>query len=368
LAVFNKLVIIGVGLIGGSLGMALCNRRIAETVVGVGRDKEKLNAALKCGAIHQASLNPLQAVAEAEIVVLSAHLSANQELLRDISPHLTPGTVVTDVGSVKGEIVRTAQELMPEGVFFVGGHPMAGSEQQGIAGADPYLFENAYYILTPTPDLPVWALEKVKAMARGVGARVIELSPMEHDLAVAALSHLPHVIAYSLVNSLTLLPGGDKFLPLAAGGFRDTTRIALSNPGMWRDILMANQEMLTNVLGLFKQELQLLESAVLSNHKEDIDLFLQRAKEIRASIPAKTKGYLPVLFEILVTIPDHPGSIANVAGILAREGINIADIEILRVREGEGGSVRLGFAAEDEQDNAIFTLRAAGIQVVKRGG
>jgi len=368
LTVFKKIVIIGVGLIGGSLGMALCNRRVAETVVGVGRNKESLNAALQCGAIHQASLNPLQAVTEAEIVVLAAHLSANQGLLIDISPYLTPGTVVTDVGSVKGKIIRTAQELMPRGTFFVGGHPMAGSERQGIAGADPYLFENAYYILTPTPDLPVWALEKTRVMARGIGARVIELTPEEHDLAVAALSHLPHVVAYSLVNSLTLLPGGDKFLPLAAGGLRDTTRIALSNPRMWRDILLANQEMLTYVLGLFKQELRLLENTILSNQEEDIDLLLQRAKKVRASIPAKTKGYLPVLFEILVTIPDHPGSIANVTGLLAQEGINIADIEILRVREGEGGSVRLGFATEGEQDNAIITLRAAGVQVVKRGG
>ncbi len=367
MAFFKKVAIIGLGLIGGSLGMALCNRRLAETVVGVGRSEENLSQALQCGAVHEATKDFHRAVAGAEIVILAAHLKANQELLAGISPFLSPGTVVTDVGSVKGDIVRSARRLIPPGSFFIGGHPMAGSERQGIAGADPYLFENAFYILTPSPDLPKWALEKIRTMVQGTGARVIEMTAEEHDLAVAALSHLPHLVAYTLVNSLSALPQGERFLPLAAGGFRDTTRIALSSPEMWRDIFMANREALLAVLDSFKRELKLLESAVQRADEEEILAVLHRAKAVRESVPAKTKGYLPALFEILIAIPDRPGAIANVAGILAREGINIADIEILRVREGEGGSVRLGFATEQEQEAAVGTLRRAGIQVVKRG-
>ncbi len=366
MAFFKRIVIIGVGLIGGSLGMALRNRRLADTVVGVGRSEENLRAALQCGAIDRAAREPLPAVAQADIVVLAAHLKVNRELLKEIAPCLSPGTVVTDVGSVKGDIVRLARGLMPAGSFFVGGHPMAGSERQGIAGADPYLFENAFYILTPLRDQPEWALRKVRTMVQGVGARVIELTPEEHDLAVAALSHLPHLVAYALVNSLAGLPEGERFLPLAAGGFRDTTRIALSNPLMWRDIFLFNREMLLIVLGSYKRELALLEEAVRHSSEEELVTLLQRAREMRESLPARTKGYLPEFFEILVAVPDRPGAIASVTGILAREGVNIADIEIMRIREGEGGSVRLGFATEEEQEAAVQALRRTGMQVVKR--
>lgn len=366
MALFQKVVIIGVGLIGGSLGMALCNRQLADVVVGVGRSEENLRAALQCGAVHRTAREPRRAAAEAEIVVLAAHLRANRELLKEIAPCLASGTVVTDVGSVKGDIVRLAGSVMREGPVFIGGHPMAGSERQGLTGADPYLFENAFYILTPLPDQPEWAVGKIRAMVRGIGARVIELAPEEHDLAVAALSHLPHLVSYALVNALASLPEGERFLPLAAGGFRDTTRIALSNPFMWRDIFLANREMLLAMLDAYKRELALLEEAVRSASGDELEGRLQIAKEMRESLPVKTKGYLPVLFEILVAVPDRPGAIAGVAGILAREGVNIADIEIMRIREGEGGSVRLGFATGEEQEAAVAALRAAGVQVVKR--
>lgn len=366
MAIFRKVVIIGVGLMGGSLGLALCNRRLADTVLGVGRREENLRAALQCGAIHQASTDPGRAVADAEIVILAAHMRVNQELLKEISPYLSPGTVVTDVGSVKGGIVRLACQLMPPETFFIGGHPMTGSEKQGIAGADPYLFENAFYLLTPLPGLPAWVLDKVRTMTQSVGARVIEMTPEEHDLAVAALSHLPHLVSCALVNALAVLPAGERFLPLAAGGFRDTTRIALSNPLMWRDIFLSNRDMLLAMLKSFQQELELLENTIRCSSENGLLDILQRAKAVRENVPAKTKGYLPVLFEILVTIPDQPGSIANVTGILGREEINIADLEILRVKEGEGGSVRLGFATEKEQEAAVFALRKAGIQVITR--
>jgi len=287
LALFQKVVIIGVGLIGGSLGLALCRRRLAETVVGAGRSKENLRAALQCGAIHQAAGDPRRAAAEAEIVVLAAHPRANRELLAEIAPGLAPGTVVTDVGSVKEDIVRFAGGVMREGTVFVGGHPMAGSERQGLAGADPYLFENAFYILTPLPGQPAWAVDKVRAMVRGIGAQAIELTPEEHDLAVAALSHLPHLVAYALVNSLASLPAGERLLPLAAGGFRDTTRIALSSPVMWREIFLVNREKVLALLDVYKRELALLEEAVQKADGDALEARLQRAKELRESIPGR---------------------------------------------------------------------------------
>jgi prephenate dehydrogenase len=363
---FKKIVIAGLGLIGGSLGMALCRRGIAEEVYGLEKNQDKLRAAVECGAVHRGSIRLREALEGAEIVILAAPLGENLRLLREIAPYLAEGAVVTDVGSVKGEIARLAGQVLFPPVYFVGGHPMAGSEQQGIGGADPYLFENALYILTPLQDLPAWVLEKMRVLVAGIGARVIVLTPEEHDLAVAALSHLPHLVACALVNSLAALPNKERFLPLAAGGFRDTTRIALSNPLLWQEIFLSNREMLLAALHSFRTQLVSLEEAVRRGAGEEVLSLLHSARELRKSVPVRTKGYLPALFEILLTIPDRPGTLAFVAGVLAKEGINIADIEILRVREGEGGSVRIGFVSGEEQEAAVRALRKAGVQVVKR--
>ena len=359
------MVIVGVGLIGGSLGLSLIGRSLASTVVGVGRNPENLRLAVECGAIHEAAENLAAAVAGADLVVLAAHVGAVNGLLKEMLPSLTEGTVVTDVSSVKVKIVRFAAELMPPGVFFVGGHPMAGSEQQGVKGADPYLFENAYYILTPLPNTPRFACDRVKNMAEGVGARVVEMAPEEHDRAVAAVSHLPHLTAVALVRTLVSLSDGEKFLPLAAGGFRDSTRIAQSNPLMWRDIFLSNSDMLLDMCGSFRRQLELLENAVAAGDGQRILDLLEEAREVRRHAPAKTKGYLPALYPIMVSVPDRPGAIADLAAQLGAAGINIADIEILRVREGVGGSVRVAFAAEDEQNLAVEELRKRGMQVVK---
>ncbi|MGB9802570.1 prephenate dehydrogenase dimerization domain-containing protein, partial [Desulfofundulus sp.] len=232
--------------------------------------------------------------------------------------------------------------------------------------ADPYLFENAFYIITPLPDTPLQALEKVRKLAAGVGAKVVEMTPAEHDRAVAAVSHLPHLVAATLVNTLVNLPGGEGFLPLGAGGFRDTTRVAAGNPSMWRDILLSNAQAVTMVLDAFRQQLDLVEEAIKNREGERILNLLGRASQARKQIPASMRGYLGTMYEIVAGVPDRPGMIARVAGLLGDAGINISDIEIIRVREGEGGSVRLAFATVAEQEEAAEILRRAGYQVVKR--
>lgn len=363
---FNKVTIIGVGLIGGSLGMSLCRRNLARQVIGVDFDGAGLTQALQCGAIHRAAASPAEGVKEAQLIILATPVRTSVAVAKEIMPHLAPGTVITDVGSTKAWVVKEIEKILAPGISFVGGHPMAGSERAGINGADQYLFENAFYMITPTDKTPRWALHKITAMVQGIGARVIEMSPQEHDMAVAAVSHLPHFLAAVLVNTLSAMPMGEKYLPLAAGGFRDTTRIAAGNPLMWRDIFLSNQDMVLRAIKEFRSQLDLMESAILKNDGENIILKLQQAREVRQSIPAKTKGYLPALFEITVTVPDRPGVIAEISGWLGKEGINITDIEILRVREGEGGTMRLAFAHQWEQEQALFILREKGIGVNKR--
>lgn len=363
---FKRVAIIGVGLIGGSLGMALCARGLAAEVVGAGSRPESLSLAREMGAIHRAAASPAAGVAGADLVVIATPVSATLQVLEEISPYLEPGSVVTDVGSTKASIVRGAEEVLPAGIGFVGGHPMAGSEQTGVRGADPYLFENAFYVVTPTAGTSPVALATVKKMVAGVGARLVQMEPARHDLAVAAVSHLPHLLAASLVNTVMRMPESDEVLPLAAGGFRDTTRIAAGSPVMWRDIFSDNREQVLKMIGRFRAELERFESMIGQEEREAIYDNLEFAKQARSGLPARTKGYLPCLFEIVVTVPDRPGVIAGFTAHLARAGLNISDIEILRVREGEGGTIRLGFATGEEQEQAVEVLKDKGYTVRRR--
>ncbi|BAF59802.1 prephenate dehydrogenase [Pelotomaculum thermopropionicum SI] len=363
---FNRVAIVGVGLIGGSLGMAICARGLAREVVGTGSRLENLRLAVEMGAVHYFKEKPADGVAGADLVIIATPVSVTIPVLKEILPHLSPGSVITDVGSVKAGIVYQAEELVCSGISFVGGHPMAGSERSGVAGADPYLFENAYYLITPTARTGAHALEAVKRLVAGIGAKVIEMDPDRHDLAVAAVSHLPHFLAAVLVNTISQMPESNEILPLAAGGFRDTTRIAAGNPAMWRDIFMANRERLLHMIRRFRTELDLFESAIAHDQTGYVLSKLEEARRVRSGLPARSKGYLPCLFEIVAAIPDQPGALARLTAHLAGAGINITDIEILRVREGEGGTVRVGFATESEQEGSYRLLKEKGYTVRKR--
>ncbi len=346
--------------------MALCAGGLAREVVGTGSRPESLHLALEMGAIHRFTLSLAEGVTGADLVIIATPVSVTISVLRGISTYLSPGAVVTDVGSTKTAIVYQAEKMLAPGISFVGGHPMAGSEQAGVRAADPYLFENAIYLITPTANTHPPAQETVKKLAEGVGAKVVMMEPEWHDLAVAAVSHLPYLLAATLVNTSARLPESKRILSLAAGGFRDTTRIASSSPVMWRDIFMTNREQLLAVLQRFRAELDFFESIIEQGHGEAIKDSLERAQKVRSCLPVRTRGYLPCLFEIVLTVPDRPGTIADFTACLATAGINISDIEILRVREGEGGTIMLAFATEEEQERAVQLLMKQGYAVRKR--
>lgn len=355
----DRCVIIGVGLIGGSLGLALNERGLARHITGVDTSEQNLKAALAGGAIHEiAELD--RAVSRADLVVLATPVGAMPGLLRETGKYLKRGAVVTDVGSTKLNIVEQAEAVL--GGRFVGGHPMAGSETTGFTGADPYLFENAFYLLTPTSRTAGDALALVRKVVEAIGAHVMEMSPEQHDLATAAISHLPHLVAVSLVNAVAGLPFGEKALALAAGGFRDTTRIAAGNPVMWRDIFLANRARVLEALDGFRGAVEQMETALRQGDGEQILQILSAAGKTRRELPVRSKGYLPRLYEVVVTVPDRPGVIAMLAGMLAGAGINIAEIEILRAREGYDGTIRIAFTTPEEQEQAAGVLRANEIK------
>ncbi|MFZ3172211.1 MAG: prephenate dehydrogenase [Carboxydocellales bacterium] len=360
--IFKRICIIGVGLIGGSLGMAVIQRGLAGEVVGVVRNQENLELALATAAIHRGTPDPIAGVEGADLVVLATPVGAYAPILKLIKPYLSPDAVITDVGSTKEKVVREAEEILGDQSAFIGGHPMAGSEQAGVKGADPYLFENAVYLLTPTVLTSQSALHKIANLCSALGAKVMTFTPEEHDQMVAAVSHLPHLIAATLVNTVSKLQQEfPQTLQLAAGGFKDTTRVAMGNPTMWRDILLSNQAHVLGLITKFQQTLTLLEEDIREAASADLVGKLESAQELRQKLPKKLKGYWPELYEIVVTVPDKPGMIAQIAAILAEEQINIADIEILRVREGEGGTIRLGFTLPGNDEAAIRILRSKGI-------
>lgn len=359
-----KVAIIGVGLIGGSLGMALVQRGVAQEVVGFDPDPATRNLALQVEAVHDMASSITGACRGAEVVVLATPVGVMKQVAGEVKAAVTPGTVVTDVGSTKEDLVTWLERVFLPEIFYIGGHPMTGAEITGLKGADPYLFENAVYVVTPTEQTPPPARSKLTGLIRGVGASPLELSPSEHDQIVSAVSHLPHLAAVALVRSVAAFSRDHPQAPLlCAGGFRDTTRVAASNPVIWRDILINNREKLLAVLSYFREALQELEDIVARGDGGGLFCLLEETSAWRQQIPLKYKGLLPGIFDLVVTVPDRPGVIARLAKILADEGINIIDMEIMRVREGEGGSIRLGFQSAEIRASAQAALQRQGIRV-----
>jgi len=282
---FQTVAIIGVGLIGGSLGLALKQRRLAKRVIGVTRRAETLQAALSCGAIDQGSHDPAEAVSEAALVFLCAPVKTIIEQLEAIKSSLPAGCLVTDVGSTKLEICSAASELLPTSVTFIGGHPMAGSEASGVAAARADLFEQATWLLTPTGGTPGASLDRLSSLISALGAKPLVMTPEEHDELTAAVSHIPHLLAAALVNLTTKVSEEHpEALEIAAGGFRDMTRIALGEPGIWRDVFLSNREAVLSQLVELKEEIERLADRMRDGDAEGLQQLLAEAAQARAKL------------------------------------------------------------------------------------
>lgn len=360
--------IIGLGLIGGSMGMSLYRSGFAGRIRGYDLAPEAGREALARRAVHELAPDLPAAAAGADLVILAVPVERIPEVAAVIAPHLKNGAILTDVAATKARLAEIIPPLLPPGAYYVGGHPMAGMERSGIAAADPFLFENAVYLLTPGEDIPPEVIECLVAMVRAVGGLPYFLRPAEHDLMVAAVSHLPHLAAAALVNTASRVeedhPGT---MALAAGGFRDSTRIALGSPVLWREIFRSNRRPLLQVLELFLEELDAFRRELAADQGALLENRLGAAQTAREKLPVKNKGFLTLLHELVVVIEDRPGAIAGVVSLLAAVELNIKDIEILRIREGEGGTLRLAFEDAPALEQAAAILRAEGFQVQVRG-
>jgi prephenate dehydrogenase len=270
--------IIGVGLVGGSIGLALKRRCPRIRVAGVGRRRTSLREAMRVGAIDSAHLDAAEIAGRSDLVILATPVGAFEGHLRAIRPVLRPGAWVTDVGSTKAEVVRAARRVLGPRGPFIGSHPMAGSERKGPAHARADLFDGATCILTPTASTPKGLAARARAFWRMLGMKVLRMTPAAHDRSVAAVSHLPHV-----VSALLMMLPRDADLPLAAGGLRDMTRLAAGDPEVWRDILVTNPVGILRAIERFGELLDDLRREVSLADACGIEAFLRVAKEKRES-------------------------------------------------------------------------------------
>lgn len=278
----KKLVIFGVGLIGGSVALALKKASSATHIVGVGRSTESLNQALKLGIIDAIETNIEAACSDADLILLATPVAQTKAILQSIQPHLEPKTVITDAGSTKSDVLAAAREVLGEKFSqFVGAHPIAGAEKTGPTAAKNDLFVGKNVIITPTPETNMEAASRASDFWKSCGANVSKMSALEHDAVFAAVSHLPHLLAFALVNEIANRPNAAQLFSFAASGFRDFTRIAGSSPEMWRDIALANNTALLKELEAYEKQISALKNMLKNQDERGLQAIFERASIAR---------------------------------------------------------------------------------------
>jgi prephenate dehydrogenase len=354
----TTIAMLGIGLIGGSLALSL-RKDPDNRIIGFDVREDYIDKGLNNGLIHAGTTDLQTAVREADVIIVATPVEQIYALLQQLSClALKPGVIISDVGSTKSGIVEFAKRIFSENITFIGGHPMAGSHKSGVEAAIERLFENAYYVLTPSPATSLEKVSRLSALVSLTNAKVIVMDAHEHDRVVGAVSHFPHIIAALLVN---LIDGYNEenewHKRLAAGGFRDITRIASSNPRMWRDVLLNNRDYLLKMGDDWRRAMDQILEMVACGNGEEIEKFFRDARNFREGLPERQKGALPALYDLYIDIPDHPGEIGRITTLLGTKNINITNLQILETREDLLGVLRISFRNEIELEKGEELLR-----------
>ncbi|GGJ85597.1 prephenate dehydrogenase [Lentibacillus kapialis] len=361
----TTITMIGLGLIGGSLAKSLYASE-DNYIIGCDINPKTLEFALMNEIIDEASSNVTEAAKKADFIILGTPITETLEFLDQLD-NITfeQKVIVTDVSSVKKTVLDKANTLTNQNIRFIGGHPMAGSHKRGIKAAKAHLFENAIYVLSPAKNCPSSAAEALENLLTDTKSHIIKLKADEHDEMTGVISHFPHLIASALVRQAMKWGETYQFIPkLAAGGFRDVTRIASGNPELWQDIFYHNKEKMVRMIDDWTNEMASLKYMLQTDGKSELTAYLKQAKDFRDGLGTKEKGAFPAFYDLYVDIRDQTGAIASVANILAGEGISITNIRILEIREGITGVLRLSVSSKDEQIKSYQVLQQYGYDLM----
>ncbi len=355
---------VGLGLIGGSIAKALKKAAVRTggriQIYACDVKEESLKQAKEDGIADRVFPHAVPDFAQCDYIFLCAPVSGNEENLCALKPFLSPSCILTDVGSVKGKIHAQIAALGMQRQF-IGGHPMAGSERTGYQNSKAYLLENAYYIITPSPLVPKESISRFTDLILMTGAIPLRLSPGQHDYVTAAISHLPHMIAASLVNLVRGCDSKDGVMKMiAAGGFKDITRIASSSPQMWQQICLANTDNISALLTVYIDALKSLRQKLDSRDADALYDFFDSARIYRDSFIEASSGPIKKTYALHLDIPDEAGALAAISTILALNAINIKNIGIVHNREFEEGVLRIEFYDEASIKSALALLRGKG--------
>ena len=357
---------IGLGLIGGSIAKTIRKFHPDYHILAYAKHKETLAAALNCNAIDAVLEEKDERYHTCDYIFLCAPVEYNIEYLKYLKNVISDDCIITDAGSVKGPIHKAVEELGMDHCF-IGGHPMAGSEQSGFEHSSDHLLENAYYILTPGGQVPLEKLTEFSELIDSLGSIPMVLTAEEHDFITAGVSHLPHIIASSLVNLINKLDNEAEYMKtIAAGGFRDITRIASSSPVMWEQICIENHENISSVLDEYIRMLIQIRCSIDNQEASYLYDMFARSRDYRDSIDASSSGLINKTYMLYIDIVDEAGGIATIATILAMEGISIKNIGIIHNREFEQGVLKIEFYEEYALEKGCALMKNVNYIVYER--
>lgn len=344
--------VIGLGLIGGSVALAL-QKAPRTKVFGYDFHEQTRELASTLGVVHEVVEDPAEFAKQADVIIFGTPVNVTLDFMEQLkSWTLKKNVIITDTGSTKAQIMEKAKELRELNITFIGGHPMAGSHKSGITAAKPYLLENAYYMLTPNEGEEIEKLATLDDLLKFTLGKMVVVDAKVHDHMTAVVSHFPHIIAASLVHQLN---GEKKAFPmtssLAAGGFRDITRIASSNPTLWRDITMQNRKELVGQLDTWLDEMGRVRQLLEAGDESAIETYFSNARDVRDNLPI-SNGALYMPYDLYVDIPDYPGVISEVTGYLAQENISIINIRIVETRVDVFGILVISFQSNEDRERA----------------
>lgn len=355
----KRISIIGLGLIGGSIARSLRNSG-KDFIIKAFDKADIIKTALNENVIDK-GVKTVEETIDSDIIFLCLPTDLSLKTLIELAPVLNENTIITDVCGVKGIFETKWKSLNSKGVY-IGGHPMTGKEAGGFENSDPLLFENSVYIISDTQKSSE-RLKKFTGIINLLGARIRFLDPYVHDKIIARVSHLPQLLAVGLVNSVSGNENGINYLDFAAGGFRDMTRIASGNFDIWQPVVKMNKDEILSAIESVNKYLIQLQNLISCENDIYLKELFDKARTKRDEIPKNTKGFINPLYDIFIFVKDEPGVLSKLTTVLYQNSINIKDMELLKIREGTGGTFRMSFQSQEDADKAEKVIKEIGFRI-----